>query len=123
MSVEPLSDQGQTLNYPKGKVLGIVDTKAQLDEVASALKQSGFEGLTALHGEDGVQLLERVSSFFFSDMEDRVLERHVQELKEGHYIIAIETPSNRAEEAANIASERGARRLVHFGLATVTWLK
>lgn len=124
MSVEPMTDQGQTLRYPSGKMLGIVDTQAQFDDVVAALKRAGFEGITALHGEDGVQLLERVSNFFFfSDMEDRVLERHIQELGEGHFIIAVQTPSSRAEEAANVAAEHGARRLVHFGFLTVTWLK
>jgi hypothetical protein len=123
MSVEPIRDQGQTLSYPRGKVLGIVDTQDQLDAVVVALKKAGFEGIKALHGEDGVQLLERVNGFFFSDMEERVLERHIQELKKGHFIVAVDTPSDRAEEASNIASEHGARRLVHFGLLTVTWLK
>src|SRR5690606_24606225 len=123
MSVKPMKDQGQTLSYPRGKVLGIVDTEAQFDDVVAALKSAGFEGITALHGEDGIQLLERVNGFFFSDMEERVLDRHIQELNQGRFIIAVETPSTRAEEASNIASELGARRLVHFGLLTVTWLK
>jgi hypothetical protein len=123
MSVEPIRDQGQTLNYPRGKVLGIVDTRGQLDNVVASLKKAGFEGIKALHGEDGVQLLERVNGFFFSDLEERVLERHIQELQAGHFIVAVDTPSNRAAEAANVASEHGARRLVHFELLTVTWLK
>jgi hypothetical protein len=54
MSVEPMSDQGQTLSYPRGKVLGIVDTRGQFDDVVAALKSAGFGGITALHGEDGV---------------------------------------------------------------------
>ena len=123
MSVEPITDQGQTLSYPRGKVLGIVDTQGQLDDVVATLKKAGFEGIKALHGDDGVQLLERVNGFFFSDLEERVLERHIQELQKGHFIVAVETPPDRAEEASNIASEQGARRLVHFGLLTVTWLK
>ena len=56
------------------------------------------------------------------DMEKRILERHVEELKAGHIIIAIETPSERLDEAVKIASQNGARRFVHFGLMTVTWL-
>jgi hypothetical protein len=27
-----------------------------------------------------------VNNFFFSDMDERVLERHIQELKDGHFI-------------------------------------
>lgn len=123
MAVEPIRDKGQTLSYPSGKVLGIVDTRAQFDEVVAALKKAGFDRITALHGEDGVQLLERVNTFFFMQFEERVLERHIQELKEGHFIIAVETPSSRADEAANVAAEHGARRLVHFGPLAVTWLK
>jgi hypothetical protein len=123
MSVEPISDRGQTLRYPKGKVLGIVDTQEQFDDVVAALKRAGFDRITALHGEEGVQLVERVDTFFFSDLEDRVLQRHLQELKDGNYILAVESPSERAEDAANIASEHGARRLVHFGYLTVSWLK
>ena len=67
-------------------------------------------------------LLERVDGFFFSDMEDRVLARHIEELNAGHKIVAIEVPSERVDEATRIASENGARRLVYFGPLTVTWL-
>jgi hypothetical protein len=123
MSVEPMHDQGQTLRSPTGKVLGVVDTRSQFDAVVAALKNAGFSTITALHGEVGVQLLERAGGFFFSDFEDRVLARHIQELNAGHFIIAVDSPSNRVEEVVNIASEQGARLLVHFGLLTVTWLK
>ncbi len=123
MSVEPISDQGQTLSYPSGKVLGIVDTQAQFDDVVAALKRAGFDGITALHGPDGVQLLERVNTFFFMQLEERVLQRHIQELKAGHFIIAAQTSPGGAHEAANVTSEKGARLLVHTGSLTVTWLK
>src|SRR5690349_15797702 len=99
MSVEPMIDQGQTLKYPRGKVLGIVDTRQQFDDVVAALKGAGFEQIAALHGDDGIQLLERVNSFFFSDLEERVLERHIRELQEGKFIVAVQTPSDRVDEA------------------------
>ena len=67
-------------------------------------------------------MLERVDGFFFSDMEDRVLARHIEELKAGHIIVAIEAPSDRVDEATRIASENGARRFVYFGPMTITWL-
>jgi hypothetical protein len=68
-----------------------------------------------------VQLLERVSTFFFSDMEERVLNRHIEELKSGSIIVGIESPSDRVDEAVRVAKQHGARRLVHFGLTTITW--
>jgi len=121
MSYKQIRDEGQTLNPPKGKVLGVVDTREEFDALIPALTTAGFDKVEALSGEEGVSLLERVSNFFFSDMEDRVLKRHIDELKAGHIIVAIPTPSDRVDEAVKVASENGARRLVHFGQWTITW--
>jgi hypothetical protein len=119
---ERIHDKGQTLGLPTGKMLGIVETRANLETLATSLKAAGFTKIEYLIGEEGVALLERVDQFFFSDLEDRVLARHIEELKAGHMIVAIEVPSVRVDEATRIASEHGARRLVHFGRMTVTWL-
>jgi hypothetical protein len=121
MGFERIRDEGQTLGVPTGKVLGIVDTRAEFDNVVRALKSAGFDTITAICGEEGVELLERVSTFFFSDLEERVLNRHIEELKAGHIIVGIETPSDRVDEAVSVATQHGARRLVHFGLMTITW--
>jgi hypothetical protein len=120
MGFERIRDEGQTLGVPTGKVLGIVDTRAEFDEVVRALRGAGFNKITAIWGEEGVQLLERVSMFFFSDMEERVLIRHIEELKAGHIIVGIEAPSDRVDEAVSVAEQYGARRLVHFGWLTIT---
>ena len=120
MAVEKIQDEGQTLSTPTGKMLGIVDTRADYEQLVPVLTAAGFNKLELLLGEDGIHLLERVHTFFFSDMEDRVIKRHLEELKKGHAVIAIETPSNRATELAKIASEHGARDLVHFGMLAVT---
>ena len=122
MAPVPIRDEGQTLGTPTGKLLGIVETRANLEALASSLKAAGFAKTEFLVGEEGVALLERVGQFFFSDMEDRVVARHIEELKAGHKIVAIEVPSDRVDEATRIASEQGARRLVYFGRMTVTWL-
>ena len=122
MTVTLIADTGQTLPPPHGKVLGVVDTQKQFDEVVSALKKAGFDKVTAVHGEDGVNLLERVDGFFFSDGNERILHRHIAELQAGHLIFAVQTPSSQAEEVAQVAAENGARFLVHFGFATTTWL-
>ena len=122
MTVTQIRDEGQTLSVPRGKVLGIADTRAVFDEAAQALRAGGFEKIEALSGQEGVNLLERIHTFFFSDMEDRMLTNHIEELKADHIIMLIETPTDRVDEAVSIASGRGAHCLVHFGLATVTWL-
>jgi hypothetical protein len=121
MGFERIRDEGQTLGVPTGKVLGIVDTRAEFDNVVRALKSAGFDKITAICGEDGVQLLERISTFFFSDLEERVLKRHIEELKAGNIVIGIETSNDRVDEAVRVATEHDVRRIVHFGLMTLTW--
>src|SRR6185312_8866019 len=98
MTVEKIRDVGQTLSPPTGKLLGIVDTRSDLDKVAGALKSAGFQRIEALGGDEGINLLERIDTFFFSDMEDRVIKRHIEELKLGHFVIAIDTPADRVDE-------------------------
>ena len=122
MAITQIRDEGQTLKPPSGKMLGIVETRANLEALADSLKAAGFTKCEYLVGDEGVTLLERVDGFFFSDMEDRVLARHIEELKAGNKIVAMEIPSDRVDEASRIASEHGARRLVYFGRMTVTWL-
>jgi hypothetical protein len=122
MAITKIHDEGQTLKPPSGKILGIVETRANLETLANSFKAAGFTKSEYLVGEEGIALLERVDRFFFSDMEERVLARHIEELKAGHNIVAVEASSDRVREATQIASENGARRLVYFGPLTVTWL-
>jgi hypothetical protein len=119
--VTKVRDEGQTLRYPTGKVLGIVDTPADFDRLVSALRDAQFDRIEALVGEEGVALLERVGKFFFSDMEERVINRHIQELKAGRIVVAIAAPRARVADAVRLASQSGVRGLVHFGPLTVTW--
>ena len=123
MTVETIRDEGQTLPPPRGKVLGVIDTQKQFNDVVAALKEAGFDKVTAVHGDDGIHLLERFEGFFWGDAEQPVLQRHIDELKAGHFIFAVQVASDDAVQASQIASIQGARFLVHFGLATVTWLK
>jgi endo-alpha-1,4-polygalactosaminidase (GH114 family) len=108
MGVQRIHDEGQTLQTPTGKVIGVVDSRAEFDRLAQALTSAGF--------------LDRIDQFFFSDMEERVLSRHIEELKAGHFIILIEAASDRRDEAVRVATQNGARRLVHFGHLAITWL-
>ena len=121
MGVERIRDEGQIIQTPRGKLLGVVDSQTEFDRLVQALTGAGFKART-LCGEEGLQLLERLDQFFFSDMEERVLRRHIEELKAGHVVVAIETASNRLDDAVRIATENGARGLVHFGHVAVTLL-
>ena len=123
MTVEPIKDEGQTLQPPHGKVLGVVDSQGEFDTVVDALRKAGFDKVTAVHGDDGVNLLERFEGFFWGDAEAPVLRRHIEELQKGNFVFAVQTPSSDALKVSDVASRHGARFLVHFGFATVTWLK
>src|SRR5262245_36748917 len=122
MTVTKIHDEGQPLSVPRGKVVATADTRAVFDDAAQALQARGFEKIEALSGQEGVNLLERIHTFFFSDMEDRMLANHIKDLKADHIIMLIETPTDRVDQVVSIASQRGAHCLVHFGFATVTWL-
>jgi hypothetical protein len=122
VSVKRIEDAGQTLHTPTGKVLGVVDTWAAFDDLVEALSSAGFDEIEEMDGTDGIHLLERIHTFFFSDMESRILEWHLNELRQGHIIIMIPTPSDRIDEVQEIASHYGAHQLVHYGYLTITWL-
>jgi hypothetical protein len=61
MGFERIRDEGQTLGVPRGKVLGIVDTRAEFDDVVRALKSAGFDKITAICGEEGLNVLAHSS--------------------------------------------------------------
>lgn len=120
MAVEKINDHGQTINYPLGKILGILDKRSEFASLSQELVKAGFDDVELFEGEDGVQLLDRVNGFFFSDMEERVLNKHAAELKAGHVVVMIKTPDDRIDAAVGIANFHGVRGIVHFGAATVT---
>ncbi len=122
MAITRIHDEGQNLRTPTGKLLGIVESQATLEALGARLNDAGFGTTRYLIGDEGVALLERINGFFFSDMEERVLARHIEELKAGHMIVATETTPDHVDEATRIASELGARRLVYFGPIAITWL-
>ncbi len=123
MSLEPVHDVGQNVTSPVGKLIGVIDKERQFDDVVKILNDSGIHDINAYWGEEGVHLLERLHGFYFSDAEEHVFQRHVDELKEGHYIIAAHVPWRDAEDVADLMALHGARYLVHFGYAAVTWLR
>lgn len=123
MSVKKIHDDGQSLEIPTGKVLCVVDSRAEFDQMVRGLEIAGIKKVEYLVGEEGLHLLERIDRFFFSDSEGPVLQRHIEELKAGHGVVAFEAESNQIEKAVDIASSNGAHYIVHFGILAVTWLK
>jgi hypothetical protein len=122
MAVKPVIDHGQQLAAPAGHAIGFVDTKEQFDAVTKALKAAGYEEsrITALKGEDGVDMLERLQETFnFGDGEDAIMEFSIKELQEGHYALGIEAGDrDDAMRVARLAEPLGAHSFSYFG----TWV-
>jgi hypothetical protein len=122
MAVQPAIDYGQELPRPEGQAIGFVDTKEQFDAVTHALKSAGYADakITALQGEDGIELLERLQKTFnFGDGEDAFVESAITELRAGHYAIRIEADDREgAVRAAGLSEPLGAHSFSYFG----TWV-
>jgi hypothetical protein len=123
MADEPLSDHGQKLPPPAGKVIGFVDTKANFEAFTQSLHRVGFPAskITSIHGEDGLHLLDRLKhrSFFFSDGEDGIVQMSIAELKKEHYAVAVDIDNREdALRIAEMAKRQGGHGFSYFG----TWV-
>jgi hypothetical protein len=124
MTVKPVIDHGQELARPEGQAICFVDTKQQFDAITQALKAAGHadSNIIALHGEDGVEMLERLQATFnFGDGEDAIMEFSIKELRAGHYALGIETTDRAgALRAANLTEPLGAHSFSYFGIWVIT---
>ena len=123
MTVEPITDHGQQLASPSGKVIGFIDGKAEFEAFAEAVQAAGYPAskITSLYGEDGIHLLERLKkdSFFFGDSEDTVIQLSIRELERGHYAAAVDvTDREQAMQIASLAKPHGGHSFGYFG----TWV-
>lgn len=123
MTAKPVQDRGQKLPKPEGRVIGFVDSQPVFDAVAKLLQREGYADsqIIALHGEDGIRLLERTQggSFFFADAEPDVIKVGIEELQAGHYSIVVEVADREeALRVAQLATNEGAHSFAYFG----TWI-
>ena len=123
MTAQPIADLGQTIAAPAGKVIGFLDGKAEFEAFTEAVRAAGYPAskITALYGEDGIQLLERLknTSFFFGDSEDSVIQLSIRELAQGHYAAAVDVEDHKqAVQIASLAKPHGGHSFSYFG----TWV-
>jgi hypothetical protein len=120
MTSVPTTDHGQRLDLPSGKLIGFIDTKAGLEAFAKSMRASGYASskLTSLYGDDGVRLLERLKegTFFFADSEDSILPLGIKQLREGHYVVAVDVKDHdQAAQIAKLATPQGGHGFNYFG--------
>ena len=121
MTVEPIADHGQKLAPPQGKVIGFIDSKAEFEAFAEAVRAAGYPAskITSLYGDDGIHLLERLkeNSFFFGDSEDSVIQLSIRELRQGHYAAAVDvTDHQQAVQITSLAKPHGGHSFSYFGI-------
>ena len=121
MTNQPMIDYGQTLTAPEGKVVGFLDSQDEFEAFAAALQDAGFSstGITSLHGEDGIHLLERLKehSFFFADSENNIIEYSIREVQQGHYAVSVEVRDRKqALEILSLAKPHGGHGFTYFGM-------
>ena len=120
MTIEPIADHGQKLDPPSGKVIGFIDGKTEFEAFAEAVRAAGYppSQITSLYGEDGIHLLERLKkdSFFFADSEDSVIQLGIKELRQGHYVAAVDVADHsQAEQIASLAKPHGGHSFSYIG--------
>lgn len=124
MEINRIHDHGQEL-APSGFVIGVIDTKDEVTEVAQMLEESEIDSqkIHVLQGEQGVELWCRSDHYFLADGEHKAIEDYNRELRDGHYVIAVKVQNEKeAELVSSICTSQGGRRFTYFGRLVVTRL-
>jgi hypothetical protein len=121
MILEPLEDEGQILPQLRGMLIGVLDARQELDAAVAAINAAGIpiSEMVVLHGEDGLNLIERFQSgsSYFSDGPEKLFRRDKSVLAEGKYILGISVKSSeQARELAALAKQHGGHGFAHFGM-------
>ena len=106
MPVESVEDHGQKMPSPTGRAVGFVDTKSRCDAVTQTLNAAGIPDakMIVLHGEEGIQMLDRpANDFYFGDGETDLIQIAHEELKSSHVALLVEV-SDRAEAARVVSA-------------------
>jgi hypothetical protein len=120
------------VRYPVNRVLGVVETRAELDAATRALAAAGFpaEEISTLSGTlaaDAVRsaggrggsldIVMRMGEWTgLSDNEATLKAQYEQALRDGRFVIAVmATTDERRTAAARLLNDRGARFVHYFG--------
>ncbi len=127
-------DSDSRLEYPEGKVAGIVNA-SDVDAAVAALRQAGFaadriDAITAADVENietpfDKRGLPRLIELFLLSLGDHVreLERLRQALEAGQAVVAVSVDDNAAKLlAAGVLADNGSERVKYFGKWTIETL-
>lgn len=129
----------EPVRYPTNHVLGIVDTREQARELASALETGGFLGseieyrsgtqdaddLHASPGRTGLAglVLRAAERIGAADEELETKHRYEQAMRDNRYVIAVATPTDeRKVLASQLFRAHGADTITFFGKHTIEYI-
>lgn len=124
MKTDDGSPGDQPDKSPFGKVIGVVENRAQLHAVTEALSQLKVNDVEVLEGVKGINVLkgeeDAVAGCFLGDMEAEMVRCYLDAVQAGRIVFAARVDSGIADQAAETAKARGASDVVHFGVLVVT---
>jgi hypothetical protein len=125
----------QFLLYPKGKVVGVIDSAAQLDGALTTLADLGISrhDIMVFSGDEGIRridprgrfhgLLGRLTRIVQSLGEELAhLKRYENELRAGHFLVVISADPERREEIGRAIGAHGGHFVDYYGTLTIEHL-
>ena len=125
-----LNENDNFLRYPTNKVVATVNTPEQLQSAIQELNQTGFgeDKIDVLCGQKGADRLDvtgerhgflaRLYRFIekFGDMESENLHDYEQELRGGHFLLAVDVPNEEKRvHVVQILESHGGHRINFYG--------
>lgn len=118
MSMTRMKEAPKELTPLIGRVIGFVDTEADLQAILQALEAAGFAKTTVavFQGAHGIRCLEQLRTEISSDDEKDVIDSCLEELRSGHIGIELEVENqDQARLIAETAAQFHARHFTYFG--------
>jgi hypothetical protein len=123
------------LRYPKRKVVGVIDSAAQLEGALTALADLGVsrQDIKVFSGDEGIRridpkgkyhgLLGRLTRIVQSLGEELAqMERYENELRAGHFLVVISADPERREETARALRAHGGHFADYYGTLAIEHL-
>lgn len=124
MQMKYVSAGYEPSKVPYGKVIGIADNHAQLDQISAAVEKLGVKEMEVIDGAAGKAFLDSeydvVFQYFLGDMEAKTILHYRNAVSHRHLIFAALVEAENAQPVAEAAKALGATEVVHFGEWVVT---